>query len=151
LSQTLPERLIEQMTPSAAGIVHRCIGCRDRNDAAARPACPSPDRHHQSVGDQLRRHGCTHRPADHAPREQIDDRRYIKPALGCPDIGSLIDYLRSVSLSRISATCKVLFEVIPSGASSRHPRRRNPECEVRDALLACTSIGFFRLLGLSAA
>jgi hypothetical protein len=37
-------------------------------------------------------------------------------------------------LSRISATCKVLFEVIPSGASSRHPRRRNPECEVRDAI-----------------
>lgn len=40
--------------------------------------------------------------------------------------GSLIDHLRSLILSRVPATCKVLFEVIPIGASSRHPRRRHP-------------------------
>ena len=34
----------------------------------------SPDRHHQSNGDQLGRHYSTHRPADHAAGEQIDDR-----------------------------------------------------------------------------
>ena len=41
---------------------------------------PSPDRHDQGIGDQLRRHVGAHRPADHAPGEQIDDRRHVEPA-----------------------------------------------------------------------
>lgn len=49
------------------------------------------------------------------------------------NVGSLIDHLRSLILSRVSATCKVLFEVIPFGASSRHPRRQRPEGDIRDA------------------
>ena len=47
----------------------------------------SPDRHHQCIGDELRRHCCTHRPADHPPREQINDGGHIEPALRRPHIG----------------------------------------------------------------
>jgi len=50
---------------------------------------PSPDRHHQSIRDELRRHRCAHRPADNAPREQIDDGRDIEPTLGRPDVGEV--------------------------------------------------------------
>jgi hypothetical protein len=40
----------------------------------------SPDRHHQGIGDELRRHRCAHRPADYAPGEQIDDCSHIEPS-----------------------------------------------------------------------
>jgi len=50
---------------------------------------PPPDYHHQSIGDELRGHGCVHRPADHAPREQIDDGSNIEPALRRPHIGEV--------------------------------------------------------------
>ena len=52
---------------------------------------PSPDRHHQGVGDELCCHRSAHRPADHAPREQIDHGSHIEPALRCPDIGEVSD------------------------------------------------------------
>lgn len=29
----------------------------------------APDRHHERVGDEVRRHACLHRPADDAARE----------------------------------------------------------------------------------
>jgi hypothetical protein len=51
----------------------------------------APDRHHQGVGDELSCHGRAHRPADHAPGEQIDDRCHIKPALRRPDVGEVGD------------------------------------------------------------
>jgi hypothetical protein len=51
----------------------------------------APDRHHQSVGDELGRHRGAHRPANHPPREQIDHRRHIEPALRGPDIGEVCD------------------------------------------------------------
>jgi hypothetical protein len=58
------------------------------------------------------------------------------------DVSSLIDPPRSLILSLMSTTCKVLFEVIRFGASSRHPRRGCPEGDIRDAdLLARTSLG----------
>jgi hypothetical protein len=47
---------------------------------------PSPDRHHQRVGDELGRHRCAHRPARHAPGEEIDDGRHIEPAFRRPDV-----------------------------------------------------------------
>jgi hypothetical protein len=49
----------------------------------------SPDCHHQSVGNELRGHGCVHRPANHAPREQIDDGRHIEPAFRRPDVSEV--------------------------------------------------------------
>jgi hypothetical protein len=37
----------------------------------------TPDRHHQGISDELRRHCRAHRPADHASGGQVDDRRHI--------------------------------------------------------------------------
>jgi hypothetical protein len=48
-----------------------------------------PDRHDARIGDVLRRHGGTHRPADDPTREQVEDRRDVQPALGCPDVGEV--------------------------------------------------------------
>jgi hypothetical protein len=53
------------------------------------PRCQ--DRHDQCVEDKLRCHGVTHRPADDAPREQVDDGSDVQPALGGPDIGEVGD------------------------------------------------------------
>lgn len=80
-------------------------------------------------------HCGTQPPGPDVAREVVEHGREVVPASASDlEVGSLIDHRRSVSLSRVSATCKVLFEVVPFGASSRHPRRRNPECEVRDAV-----------------
>ena len=51
----------------------------------------SPDRHHESVGDELGCHRGAHRPANHTPGEQIDDGRDIEPALRGPDIREVSD------------------------------------------------------------
>lgn len=53
--------------PSAAGIDCWCIGCSDRNDAAAHPIAAS-NRHHQAIGERVCHHCRTHRPADHPSR-----------------------------------------------------------------------------------
>src|SRR5947209_1287811 len=50
---------------------------------------PTPDRHHQSIGNELCRHRCAHRPADDTSGEEIDDGRDIEPALSSPDIGEV--------------------------------------------------------------
>ena len=47
---------------------------------------PSPDGHHERIGDELRRHRRAHGPADHPSREEIDDGGHIEPAFGGPDI-----------------------------------------------------------------
>jgi hypothetical protein len=44
LSQTLPDRLIEQTTPLSAMSLQKRVGL-----------APSPNRHHQRIGDELRR------------------------------------------------------------------------------------------------
>jgi len=46
----------------------------------------SPDRHHQGIGDELRRHRCAHRPANDTSGEQVDDCSHIEPTFRCPDI-----------------------------------------------------------------
>jgi hypothetical protein len=51
----------------------------------------SPDCHHEGVGHKLRRHFGLHRPADYAPREQVDDGRHIDPALRRPNIREVSD------------------------------------------------------------
>jgi hypothetical protein len=48
-----------------------------------------PDRHDQSVRDQLSHHRGAHRPADNAAGEEIDDDGNIEPALGRPEIGEV--------------------------------------------------------------
>jgi hypothetical protein len=92
-----------------------------------------PDSHQQGLQGQIGICAALHGPPNNAPGKQIDDNCEIQEALVGADVGSLIDHLRSLILSRVSATCKVLFEVIPFGASSRHPRRRRPEGDIRDA------------------
>ena len=39
---------------------------------------PSPDCHHQGVGDELGRHRGVHRPANHTAGEEIDDGGHIE-------------------------------------------------------------------------
>src|SRR4051812_43915196 len=51
----------------------------------------TPDRHHQRIGDELRSHRRTHRPADDTTREQIDHGRNVEPSLRCPDVGEVCD------------------------------------------------------------
>ena len=50
-----------------------------------------PDRHHQGIGNELRRHRCTHRPADHPPGKQIDHGSHIEPTFCCPHISEVGD------------------------------------------------------------
>ena len=40
----------------------------------------------QRISDELSRHRRVHRPANHPPREEIDDGGHIEPALCCPHI-----------------------------------------------------------------
>jgi len=47
-------------------------------------AAPAPNRHNKRVGDKLSGHAGTHRPADDAAREQVDDGSNIEPAFGGP-------------------------------------------------------------------
>jgi len=48
-------------------------------------------------------HRGTHRPADHAAREQIDHRRHIQPALGGPDV-SEVGYPFAIGRRRIESS-----------------------------------------------
>jgi hypothetical protein len=52
-----------------------------------------PDGHQQCVGHELRRHRCTHRPAHHSTRKQVDHRCHKEPTLGRPEIGEVGDPL----------------------------------------------------------
>jgi hypothetical protein len=75
--------------PSAAGtarwVLAAAIGMMQQRIGLA----PAPDRHHQSIGDELGRHGCAHRPADHTAGEQIDHGSHKEPAFRRPDIGEI--------------------------------------------------------------
>jgi hypothetical protein len=55
--------------------------------------------------------GLAHAPADGLAGVHVDQRREKEPAFAGPDVGSLIDLPRSVSLLSASAACKVLSEV----------------------------------------
>jgi hypothetical protein len=79
------------------------------NDGARSPL---PDRHIHRVDDELRLEIVPHRPTDDPPREGIEHDGQVDEARPGRDICSLIDPLRSVSLSSVSAACKVLSEVV---------------------------------------
>ena len=86
-----------------AGVLAALIGVMQQSIRLA----ASPDRHDERVGDQLRRHAGAHRPADDAPREEVDDGRHIEPALGRPDVGEVGDPLLVRPLRRELAIEKV--------------------------------------------
>ena len=65
-----------------AGVLATAVGVMQQRIGLASP----PDRHHQSIGDELCRHRCAHRPADHTPGEEIDNGSHIEPTLGRPDL-----------------------------------------------------------------
>ena len=52
-------------------------------------ATTPPHRHHQRIGDELRGHVRLHRPADDAPREQLQHHGHVQPAFGRPDVGEV--------------------------------------------------------------
>jgi hypothetical protein len=75
-----PLELLAGVLAAAVGVMQERVGF-----------APAPDRHHQRVGDELGGHRSAHRPADHAPGEEIDDGRHIEPAFRCPDVGEVSD------------------------------------------------------------
>ena len=92
LSQTLADRLIEQMTRVGqqplelfAGVLAAAIGVMQQRIGFA----AAPDRHHEGIGDKLGRHRCAHRPTDHAPGEQIDHRTDVEPTFRRPYVGEV--------------------------------------------------------------
>jgi hypothetical protein len=70
-----------------AGVLATAIGMMQQSIWFA----ASPDRHHQGIGDELGRHRCVHRPANHPAGEEIDHGGHIEPALRGPDIGEVGD------------------------------------------------------------
>jgi hypothetical protein len=55
--------------------------CFSRKTGRNRPTVQTPLlTHNEGIGDELRRHRCVHRPANHAAREEIDDGGHINPA-----------------------------------------------------------------------
>jgi hypothetical protein len=76
--QTL--ELLTAVLAAAVGVMQQSIGL-----------AASPDRHHQSVGDELGCHPGAHRPTNHTPGEQIDDGRDKEPAFRGPDIREVSD------------------------------------------------------------
>lgn len=50
---------------------------------------PLPDGHEDRLDDQLAVLPCTHRPAHHEPRIQIEDDTQVQPAFGSPHIGDI--------------------------------------------------------------
>ena len=79
VGQEALERLTRILAASIGVMQHR-VGC-----------APPPDRHHERIGDQLRRHRRTHGPAHHPSREEIHDRGDIEPAFGGPEIREVGD------------------------------------------------------------
>jgi hypothetical protein len=67
---------------AVAGVLAATVGMMQQRIGFA----PSPDRHHQGIGDELRCHRSPHRPADNAPGEEIDNSSHIEPTLRCPHI-----------------------------------------------------------------
>ena len=107
LSQTLPERLIEQVDAmvrhQGAGTAHWYTDCPDPSDAARLSGLPRRQIAMMSASVT----SCAvisrlHRPADNAAREQVDDCRNVKPAFGRPDVGEVSDPLlvRTLCMNR---------------------------------------------------
>ena len=93
---------------AAIRVMQQCIGLAS-----------SPDRHHQGIGDELRCHLCTHRPADHAAREQIDDDSHIEPTFCRPHIGEVGDPL-AVGRGRLEGAVEYVRS--DGSATCRSPR-----------------------------
>ena len=71
-------RPVEYALAALIGVMHQLCGL-----------APSPQRHHQGINDQLRRHARTHGPAYRTTRVQIQHHRHIQPALSRPDVGEV--------------------------------------------------------------
>ena len=76
-----------QLLELLAGILAAAIGVMQQRIRLA----SSPDRYHQGIGHELCCHLCAHRPADHAPGEQIDDGSHIEPTFRCADVSEVSD------------------------------------------------------------
>jgi len=105
-----------------AGILSTLVGVVQQGIGLAAP----PDRHDQCVGDELGRHGVAHRPADDAPREQVDHGRNIQPAFGGPDVGEVGHVGARFGASAVnwrSSTLPAITDRSPLSLGS--PRRRD--------------------------
>jgi hypothetical protein len=77
LSQQLPDQLTEQVSPGSASrwncsLVYAAVRVTQQSIGIA----PSPNRHHERIGNDLLGHGRTHQPPDNAPGEDIDEAAF---------------------------------------------------------------------------
>ena len=72
---------------------------------------PSPQRHHQSINEQLHRHARTHGAAHRTARVQTQHHRHKQPAFCRPGVGGVTVHEPQpiVPLNRLQASGKVLF------------------------------------------
>ena len=108
----------------------------------------TPDRHEESVGDELSRHLGLHRPADNKAGKKIDHSGDVEPALGHSDIGEVGDPLliwplrRELAIEDIWRDCGhealtfVLRQGAPAGSSPQALRPHQPLDFVESATYA---------------
>ena len=77
----------EESLEGLTGVLAASIGVMQYGLGVA----PSPNRHHECIGDELRGHCRMHGPADDPSREEIDDRGHVEPAFGGPEVGEVSD------------------------------------------------------------
>jgi hypothetical protein len=86
----------------------------------------APDRHQQSIGDDLVYHLYTHRPADHRAGEEIDDNRYVEPAFGGPLIGEVGNSFAigsgAIAVKKARANFGTEFFIAPAASTARSCR-----------------------------
>jgi hypothetical protein len=139
---SIAERLIEQVTPHQAlellaGVLASAIGVMQERIGLASP----PDRHHQPVGDEVRRHGGAHRPADHTPEEQVDDGSHIQPTFCRPE--------RSCPGGARPATDATPFQHRPERSSGKPLARNNGTLRLGRSMLGhpTNHLKYFALAG----
>jgi len=81
-----------------------------------------PDRHDERVVDEPCGHLGLHRPADDAPREEVNDRCHVEPALGRPYVGEVSDppLVRALcvelTIKPVGSDCRTLALIFGQGA-----------------------------------
>ena len=99
-----------QLLELLAGLLAAAVGMMQQRIGFT----PSPDRHHQGMGDELRCHRSAHGPADNAPREEIDNSSH--PTLRClHNVKSAIHLRLGADAQRIRSNvhCRIGLFIAP--------------------------------------
>jgi hypothetical protein len=140
-------RLIEQVTPLSAISRWNCslvywaalIGVMQQRVGPT----PPPDRNHQGIGDELRRHRGAHRPADDTAGEEMDDGSPVEPTPPPSRhrwseihlrFGAGASKLRSSTLGATAETCRSP----ESGGRQRRRGRARRACNRINRSIRCS-------------